>query len=61
MAESNKTKSLFIVISSLLSLLLIVAGIFAAVIGIKQVTCTHVWDDGTVKTEATCAEEGELV
>lgn len=61
MNESNKTKSILIIIGTFLSLLLIVAGIFAAVVGIKQVSCKHVWDDGTVKTEATCTEEGELV
>lgn len=61
MNESNKTKSILIVVGTFLSLLLIVVGIIAAVIGIRQATCTHVWDDGTVKTAATCTEEGELV
>ena len=59
--ESNKTKSIIIIIGTFLSLLLIVAGIFAAVVGIKQTSCTHVWDDGTVKKEATCTEEGEII
>ena len=61
MNEGNKTKSILIIIGTFLSLLLIVAGIFAAVVGIKQTSCTHVWDDGTVKKEATCTEEGEIV
>ena len=61
MEGSNKTKSIFIVIGSFLSLFLVAIGVVAAVIAIRQSTCQHVWDDGTIKTEATCSEEGELV
>lgn len=28
---------------------------------VKQANCNHVWDEGTVKVEATCEDEGKLV
>lgn len=28
---------------------------------VKQANCNHVWDEGTVKVEATCEDEGKMV
>lgn len=34
------------------------AGVSTAV---KQANCDHVWDEGTVKIEATCEDEGKMI
>lgn len=61
MEGESKTKSILVVVAGILSMILLVAGIIAAVVCIKQYNCEHVWDDGKVKVEATCTREGSVV
>lgn len=58
---ATKKKSIGVIIGAIIGLLAVTAAAIGIATAVRQNTCKHVWNDGEVKVEATCAKEGKLV
>lgn len=59
MAKSKK--SVWAIVGGIVGLVAVVGATFGIVTAVKQAKCEHVWNDGEVKVEATCAKEGKIM
>ena len=60
MAKTKK-KSVGVIVGAIIGLVAVVGASIGIATAVRQANCQHVWDDGTIKTEATCSEEGKMV
>ncbi|MBQ7912815.1 MAG: hypothetical protein IJ308_03605 [Clostridia bacterium] len=59
MAKSKK--SIWAIVGGIVGLLTIIGASIGIATAVKQSKCKHVWNDGEITVEATCAEEGKIV
>lgn len=58
---AKNKKSIWVIVAGFVGLLAVVGATFGIVTAVKQSKCEHVWNDGEVKVEATCAKEGKIM
>lgn len=58
---SKKAQIILIVVGCAIALLGLAGGIVGITTAIQRKNCNHIWNEGEVKIEATCANAGEFV